>query len=153
MVQLVTMIDLLIVALIIWLIFISIILLDFIKNKEKNMNTVRKAKADMIDLEAITRNIEENYKPVNIELTSYEQEQENNAIISYEELLKNKNSNQINYDDEFENSTDISVKKVNLEKNVGTSVPPTKIEVNLMSYEKEEAFLKALKQLQNDLAR
>lgn len=117
------------------------------------MSTIKKAKMDMIDLEAITKNIEENYRPANIELTSYEQEQENNAIISYEELLKNKDSRQVNYDDDYENNIDISVRKVNLNENVGTNIPKTKIEVNLMNYEKEEAFLKALRQLQSDLAR
>ncbi|MCH5167205.1 MAG: hypothetical protein J1F35_04855 [Erysipelotrichales bacterium] len=117
------------------------------------MNALNKAKKDRIDLEAITRNIEENYKPVTIELTSYEQEQENNAIISYQELLSNKDSNQVNYDDDFESTMDIDVKKVDLTKTSGSEVPKTKIEVTLMNYEMEEAFLKALKQLQNDLAR
>lgn len=150
---LLTVDDLLVIAVIIWLLLISIILLNVLKNRERSMSTIRKAKRDMIDLEAITKNIEANYKPANIELTSYEQEQENNAIISYEELLKNKDSKQVNYDDSFENNIDISVRKVNLNESVGTSVPQTKIEVNLMNYEKEEAFLKALKQLQIDLAR
>lgn len=117
------------------------------------MNAIKKAKKDRIDLEAITKNIEENYKPATIELTSYEQEQENNAIISYQELLSNKDRSQINYDDEFEGTSEIDVKKVDLLNNKGTEIPKTKIEVTLMSYEMEEAFLKALKQLQVDLSR
>ena len=117
------------------------------------MDAIKKAKKDRIDLEAITKNIEENYKPATIELTSYEQEQENNAIISYQELLSNKDSKQVNYDDEFESTMDIDVKKVDLTSNKGSKVPKTKLEVTLMNYEMEEAFLKALKQLQVDLSR
>ncbi len=117
------------------------------------MEILKKAKKDRIDLEAITKNIETNYKPAKIELTSYEQEQENNAIISYEELLKSKDKKKVNYDDEYQNNMDINIKKVDLKANSGTEIPGTKIEVSLMNYEREEAFLKALKQLQSDLAR
>ncbi|MBO5475913.1 MAG: hypothetical protein J5982_05395 [Bacilli bacterium] len=117
------------------------------------MSARLKSKKDMIDLEAITKNIETNYKPAIIELTSYEQEQENNAIISYDELLKARGKDGVNYDNEFHNSSDIDIKKVNLSNKMGDAMPQTKIEVSLMSYEKEEAFLKALRQLQNDLAR
>lgn len=146
--------DLLFIAVIIWIILISIIILKNLKNKEKNMeNVLKKARKDRIDLEAITRNIETNYKPANIELTSYEQEQENNAIISYQELLSSRDTKFVNYDDEFENTGEISIKKVDLKESTGSEMPQTKIEVTLMSYEKEEAFLKALRQLQNDLAR
>ena len=149
----ITIDELLIIAIILWLILILVILYTSLKSREKRMNALMKAKKDRIDLEAITRNIEENYKPATIELTSYEQEQENNAIISYQELLSNKDLNQVNYDDEFESTMEIKVKKVDLNNNKGTEMPKTKLEVTLMNYEMEEAFLKALKQLQNDLAR
>lgn len=143
----------LIIAIVLWLILISIVLYIRLKSREKIMDAIKKAKKDRIDLEAITRNIEENYKPAMIELTSYEQEQENNAIISYQELLSNKDSKQVNYDDEFESTMDIDVKKVDLTKSSGSEIPKTKIEVSLMNYQQEEAFLKALKQLQVDLSR
>ena len=118
------------------------------------MESINKAKKDMLDLEAITKNIETDYRPINIELTSYEQEQENNAIISYEELVSNKDKRIVNYDDNYESDSEISVKKVDLSDKIGkNAIPETKIEVTLMSYEKEEAFLKALRQLQSDLAR
>lgn len=117
------------------------------------MDAIKKARKDMIDLEAITKNIEENYKPAIINLTSYEQEQENNAIISYEELVSNKDNKAFNYDDSFFNESDVDVKKVNLKEDKGSDVLETKINVSLMNYEMEEAFLKALKQLQIDLAR
>lgn len=118
------------------------------------MKKEQRAKLDMLELEAITKNIEKDYKPINIELTSYEQEQENNAIISYDELVSNKSANQIKYDDSYQSNLDISVKKVNINENVKSSkAVNTKIDLPLMSYEKEEAFLKALRQLQSDLAR
>lgn len=118
------------------------------------MNTVKKAKKDMLDLEAITRNLEENYRPMNIELTNYEKEQEESAVISYEELLKKKSNDSVNYDDSFVNNSEIDVKKVDLKDSIGTqNIVNTKIEVTLFDYEKEEAFLKALRKLQSDLAR
>ena len=145
--------DLLFITVIIWMILISIIILNSMKNKEKSMSARLKSRKDMIDLEAITKNIETNYKPAIVELTSYEQEQENNAIISYDELLEARGKDGVNYDSEYQNSSDINIKKVNLSDKLGDEIPQTKIEVTLMSYEKEEAFLKALRQLQNDLAR
>ena len=120
------------------------------------MSTVNKAKRDMIDLEAITRNLEANYHPPVIELTNYEKEQEESAVISYEELLSKRKNSVVNYDDSFVNNTNVEVKKIDLRDNLETSqtiMPTTKIEVNLFNYEKEEAFLKALRQLQSDLAR
>ena len=65
------------------------------------MSSEAKSRRDMIDLEKITKNIERDYKPANINLTSYEQEQEDNAIISYQELLNSKDKNHVNYDGFF----------------------------------------------------
>lgn len=145
--------NLLLFASFLWITLLFIILFKYIKNRKMEMDILKKAKKDRIDLEAITKNIEENYKPAAIRLTSYEEEQESNAIISYQELLTSKDSKQINYDDAFQNKVDVNVKKVDLESNKGTEMPRTKIEVSLLNYQQEEAFLKALKQLQNDLAR
>lgn len=119
------------------------------------METVNRANKDMLDLEKITKNIESEYKPVTIELTSYEQEQEDNAIISYEELLNNRD-NGYSYDEAYKSDSDLSVKKLDLDK-ITSQVEqepkkPERIEVKLMSYEKEEAFLEALKKLQSELS-
>ena len=103
--------DLLFITVIIWMILISIIILNSMKNKEKSMSARLKSRKDMIDLEAITKNIETNYKPAIVELTSYEQEQENNAIISYDELLEARGKDGVNYDSEYQNSSDINIKK------------------------------------------
>lgn len=111
---------------------------------DKNMN-------DMLDLKAITEKIEQAPKEVNIELTAYEQEQEQKAIISYDELIKSVNSMKINYQDE-ENKSGVHVRQVDL-KNI--AVPDKNghdSEVKLFNYEKEEAFLEALKNLKNMLS-
>ncbi len=143
--------DFIFIGVIILFILLSVRLLKRIKDEEKEMDTIKKAKLDMDILEQITKNIEDNYRPVNIKLTSYEQEQEDHAIISYEELVNN-SKNGVHYDETYDLEDDINVKKVNLDDLSKTMSHP-KIEVTLMSYEKEEAFLKALRQLQSDLIR
>ena len=56
--------------------------------------------------------------------------------------------------DSFNNKTDIDIKKVDLSNNEKNGYDEhNQINITLMSYEKEEAFLKALKQLKIDLAR
>lgn len=109
---------------------------------------------DGFDIEAVCKNIEKNYKPETIKLTSYEEEQENNAVISYEELLKNKDKISVSYDDEYEfEEPTLSVKKFDLTNTSETPViDESKLKVQLMSYEKEEEFLKALKDLQSNLS-
>ncbi len=106
---------------------------------------------DMLDLKEITKQIEESPKKRNIELTPYEQEQEEKAIISYDELIKNSNSMKINYDDEDE-SSGILVKKVDLKNIADIDENSTDTEVHVISYKEEEAFLEALKNLKNMLS-
>lgn len=106
---------------------------------------------DMLDLKAITKQLEQAPREVNIELTPYELEQEQKAIISYDELVKSCNSMKLNYQEE-ENKSGVSVKQVDL-KNI--AVPDENShdsDVNLFNYEKEEAFLEALKNLKNMLS-
>ena len=141
--------DLIFILIIIVLLIAAVIVLMMIKQEEKKIMSIEeKSKKTMIDLDKITANIERDYKPLNIELTSYEQEQENNAVISYEEL-KNKGMN-TTYEELEETS---GVKKIDFNKQIDLE-HTQKIEVPLLSnYEKEEAFLKALRQLQSDLAK
>ena len=109
---------------------------------------------DGFDIEAVCKNIEKNYKPETIKLTSYEEEQENNAIISYDELIKNKDKININYDDEYRNPIpELEVRKISIseDKNENTLEMP-KLNVKMFEYEEEENFLKALKELQKDLS-
>ena len=120
---------------------------------EEALNAVSEKKDDF-DIEAVTKAIEKDYKPETIRLTSYEEEQENNAVISYEELLKNKDKISVSYDDEYEfEEPTLSVKKFDLTNTSETPViDESKLKVQLMSYEKEEEFLKALKDLQSNLS-
>ncbi len=107
---------------------------------------------DNFDIEAVSKDIEKNYKPETIKLTSYEEEQENNAIISYEELVKNKDKLNYTYDDEYQSDIpELKVKKFDLTNTSEIPVVDNKIEVQLMSYEKEEEFLNTLKELQKNL--
>lgn len=116
-----------------------------------------KENKERFDLEAITRNITENYKPAMVQLTSYEQEQEDNAIISYEELVNKMENNHINYDTSYVHHDDeVSVKKIDLDNEY--SEPDNKVSnetsgLKLTDYEKEEEFLRSLRQLQSNLAR
>ena len=87
-----------------------------------------------------------------IQFTDYEQDQENKAIISYDELVnKGINNYDLNYETE-EMHDDLSVKKVDLDNLVNKSNNSiSNIEVRVISFQKEEAFLEALKRLQKEL--
>ncbi len=116
------------------------------------LNFTPEKKNDTFDIEAVSKDIEKNYKPEAIKLTSYEEEQENNAIISYDELVKNKDKMQFNYDEDFEYEVpELKVKKFDLSNTSEIKIPEPKLEVKLMNYDKEEEFLKALKDLQHNL--
>ncbi len=101
-----------------------------------------------IDLQQIVNTIDENPKPI-VDMTSYEAEQEEKAIISYEELLNSAKKQPIHFDEEELIDNEIKVQKVNLEQLANTEINEErpKLEVKLFQYEHEEAFLKALQQL------
>ncbi len=112
-------------------------------------------KEEKFDINKVTKNLEENYKPSpqNIKLTSYEEEQENNAIISYDELVKTRELNVVTYDDTFSNTEkDLEIKKFDLEGTGKIKIIDPKLEVKLIEYEKEEEFLRVLKDLQSKLS-
>jgi hypothetical protein len=145
--------DLLFILVILALIIVTTLELIYINKKE---NKTMKDTKERFDLEKITKNIERDYKPVNIRLTSYEQEQEDNAIISYDELVSQMNNNKINYDVSYTHEDDdISVKKIDVDHEFKGElhVSNNRTGLTCMSYEKEEEFLKALKQLQSTLVR
>ena len=133
--------------------FVYILYLIKCSDGEEALNAVSEKKDDF-DIEAVTKAIEKDYKPETIRLTSYEEEKENNEVISYEELLKNKDKISVSYDDEYEfEEPTLSVKKFDLTNTSETPViDESKLKVQLMSYEKEEEFLKALKDLQSNLS-
>ncbi len=119
-------------------------ILDAVKPKEEKTSDI---------LAKIIDDLNANYKPQTINLTKYEEEQENTAIISYDELVKRANtSTSVSYDEEYENNfEDLIVKKVTDESNTREYVNLPK--AILMDYKSEEDFLKALRTLQENLVR
>lgn len=104
-------------------------------------------KSEMANLMEIAYALE-NAEP-NSDLNYYEEEQEEKAIISYEELLEKRNDFALNYSEEENIDDDLTIKKVDLSNLVNKEiVVKPEIKVSVMSYDKEEAFLEALKRLQ-----
>lgn len=143
---------------IIGLVFLVLILLLVIyyilkvKEIENEAKEIVEVLSDDLDLKAISKEIEQ-VKPVFF--TEYEEHQEDEAIISYQELLSR--SGDINFSDiseeEYQNF-EVKIKKINLDdpkqelklKGKSKSVP-------LMSYQNDDDFLIALKKLQNNLSK
>lgn len=105
------------------------------------------------DLERIVDNLEANYDPKPIDLSKFEIEQENTAIISYDELLK-RTRTEITYDDNYSSGfNDIVVNKIDDTNTSNTREYVDLPKAVMMKYDSEEAFLQALKKLQNNLVR
>jgi len=146
-----------IVTLILMLLLIYIFYL--VKIDEEDATQIQKSLSihDEIEdkpLSKIVDELETNYKPQPIDLSEYEREMEDTAIISYEELVKRASSNNnIYYDDNYKSGfDDVLVQKVNnTESNTQELVDLPK--AVMMKYESEEAFLRALKVLQKNLVR
>ena len=106
---------------------------------------------ELLDLASITKALE-NKENDNIDLTAFEEEQEKDAIISYDELINKAKGGAINYKNESM-LDDLSVKEVDLDNLINESsvgqVEVTKSQV--ISYAQEEAFLEALKKLQKQI--
>ncbi len=148
--------DFLLFILIIFLIFSSMLMvyLVYSQNKQLTKELIKDKKdnnKEIQELKELSKSLENLPKNDNIELTDYEMEQEEKAIISYDELLNTRNNVSINYlDSKVED--DVLVKQVDLENTGKIELDPIKQELNtkvtLVSYEHEEEFLKALKNLQ-----
>ena len=135
-----------------FLLILGLIYITFLIKRDDTVGTYYNEN-DISDLASIKEKIEKDYKPSAVKLTDYEEEQEKNAIISYEELLKNTKNNNVSYDENYvSNTEEISVKKINLDSNSNIENTNSNLKVKLMSYDKEEAFLTALKQLQQNLS-
>ena len=101
----------------------------------------------------IVRDLKDNMNGENktVQFTDYEKEQENKAIISYDELVKKSNNYDLNYVEE-KNIDDLTVKQVDLDNLFNKKQENmASIEVRVISFAKEEAFLQALKQVQQEL--
>ena len=101
---------------------------------------------ELIDLAGLTKKLEMVRNTKEDSVTAYEKDQEEKAIISYDELLKKKNKYAINYEKE-EVMDDLVVKKVDLHDLVNKNEIDEIKDVRVISYDREEAFLKALKEL------
>ena len=140
------------------LMLLIITLIYFIKeNNEEDKGTIppqnnhNNEDKEIKELKEISEALE-NAEPSTINLNRYEEEQEQKAIISYDELLKRKNDFALNYSEEENIDDDLTIKKVDLDNliNKKVTVEPN-LKVAVISYEKEEAFLEALKTLQQNL--
>lgn len=135
------------------LILLLVYIIYLMRCEEEDNKGVKLKATNQNKIEDIITNIEENYEPKPIDLSKYEQEMEDTAVISYEELLK-RTSSSISYDDEYDSGTkEIDIKKVD-----NTNMSDTRELVSLptgsmMKYESEEAFIKALKKVQDNLVR
>ncbi len=99
---------------------------------------------DLLDLQDITRELEKVPKEKTINMTDYETKQEEEAIISYDELISRK-SESLRYDENTNDYLDdVIVKQVDLNSTSKREL----IDDEIGNYEHEEAFLEALKQLQ-----
>ena len=102
---------------------------------------------ELLDLESLTQKLKNEENVERISCTEYEKDQEEKAIISYDELLQKHNRYALNYEKE-EVIDDLIVKKVNLNDLVNKNEEEKVVgDVRVISYQKEEAFLNALKEL------
>ncbi len=131
--------------------------LEIMKNSNESQETVKDN--EELDLALISQELEE-ASPPNISLTPYEEEQEERAIISYDELISNTGKVKLNYEDEQEDDG-LVVKKVDLDNLNTPDLDMPKLANNnfkdelmaksVISYAKEEDFLAALKKMQKSL--
>lgn len=130
-------IDLLLYFAVLVLIVLIVSLIYIIKSSDEEMEDNCN---DLEDLTAIVSSIEKEEAPV-MKFTDFEAEQEEKAIISYEELLAKNKMGKISYEEEKQVDEDFSIKKINLDSLL------EKKSVTFFNYEREEEFLKNLKAL------
>ena len=97
-----------------------------------------------IDLQHIANTIVEKPKPI-VDMTAYEEEQK--AIISYDELIKEANKKHLKYDKVELIDDLIPTKKINLNDIINEQVEELNEENQVFHYDREEAFLNKLKEL------
>ena len=118
-----TYIDVIFFIAVLSLMLLIITLIYFIEeNKNEEIDTLKDDKEpkedstskEIEDLKAITALLE-NAEDNTIDLNKYEVDQEEKAIISYDELLKRKNDFALNYSEEENFDDDLTIKKVDLD--------------------------------------
>lgn len=160
--------DIVIIILLFTLLIIIVILLTYIKllkNKQKieknnlnkesiNIEDSTSVAKELVEFEREAKELEQLAKGHEVKMTPYEEEQEEKAIISYDELLEKSSNVSIGYSS-CSNEDDIVVKQVDLNNTGKIELDPIQRELNskvrIINYEHEEEFLAALKQLKNML--
>ena len=140
-----TLIDYILYIAILVLIVLIVSLIYLLKTTDIENDILNEEDRDEFDIKNAVKELND-YTPREIELNDYEKEQEENAIISYDELINSTKNNKLNYSDE-EMSGNVSVKKFDLD-NLVSEEEEAKMNVRVLTLEHEEAFLAALKQLQ-----
>lgn len=153
--------DLFVFIIIIFLLVVSMMMVYLVYSQNKQLTEElmsrdkknREAQENQeLNLRELTKELESAPKEKNIELTNYEAEQEEKAIISYEELVNANQGQNINYSD-FDEIDDIVVKKVDLANtgpiNLNEIKDITEEAKEPISYAHEEEVLDNLKQLQS----
>lgn len=142
-------IDFLLYFAILILIILVVSLIYIIKTSEDEEVVIDTFNPEDIDLKEVVENIE-NTEPPTVEFTIYERDQEEKAIISYDELIARSKTGTINYGEEEVIDDELTIKKIDLDSIVNSNeieIQETKQENHLFKYTNEEAFLQALKQL------
>ena len=101
---------------------------EVFKEKDEIVNK-DETNQEMVNLQSITKDLENKQNEKTIDFTSYEAEQEEKAIISYDELLEANKKVSINYSEE-KNIDDVLVKKIDLDNTGKIELDPIKKELN-----------------------
>lgn len=141
-----SLIDFILYFAILTLIVLVISLVYIIRNNEEEKPIQEEPDDNAFDLKEVARSINEKPAPL-VDMTSYEEEQEEKAIISYDELLKTA-PQPILYEEEQLIDDEVNVKKISVDSlpNIKKTVQKDTMEVKL-KYRHEEAFLEHLKEL------
>ena len=156
-----TLIDVVFFFAVLFLMIIVVTLLYFIKINEEvkekdeiieELTSDKSNTKDEIKEEVKYYSDEDDKENDNIDLTAFEEEQEKDAIISYDELINKTKTGTINYKNESM-LDDLSVKEVDLDNLINESSKPEVefTQSQVISYAQEEAFLEALKKLQKQI--
>lgn len=142
-------IDIVFFFLVMILIILVVTLIYFIRINEDEKKDKLEETAEMKIVKELKESMDKENSVV-INLSDYEKDQEDKAIISYDELLNKSNRYGLNYEKE-ELHDDVTVKKVDLDNISSNTIDSSKSETRVISFAKEEAFLEALKRLQKEL--
>ena len=118
---------------------------------EKSKDEVKETRKNSAKyLEEVSRKLAEAEIPGEIERTNYELQQEEEAIISYKELMEKKDSIQTVDEEEAVISIEELMSRNNKKENHQDNTSNNKL-YNLSEEEENESFIKELKQFRNDL--